>query len=90
MNGVLKSNKQESFFGCCFFKNEELEQLKYQEANTIQEIFDKTIAEKFSYDKKLIAAEFKKYGILTILTSPNKLTIDTINKYLEIKAKGLL
>jgi len=47
-----------------------LEQLKYQEANTIQEIFDRTIAEKFSYDKKLIAAELKKYGIQTILTSP--------------------
>lgn len=73
-----------------FFKNTELESLKYQDANTIQDIFDKTIAEKFSYDKKLIAAELNKYGIQTILTSPNNLTIDTINKYLEIKAKGLL
>ncbi|MEP3207628.1 MAG: DUF58 domain-containing protein [Maribacter sp.] len=73
-----------------FFKNTELELLKNQEASTIQEIFDKTIAEKFSYDKKLIAAELNKYGIQTILTSPSSLTIDTINKYLEIKAKGLL
>lgn len=73
-----------------FFKNTELELLKTESATTVQEIFDKTIAEKFSYDKKLIAAELNKYGIQTILTSPQNLTIDSINKYLEIKAKGLL
>ena len=73
-----------------FFKNTELELLKDQEENTIKEIFDKTIAEKFSYDKKLIAAELNKYGIQTILTSPNHPAIDAINKYLEIKSKGLL
>ncbi|WP_299434503.1 DUF58 domain-containing protein [uncultured Maribacter sp.] len=73
-----------------FFKNTELEQLKGQEAKNTQEIFDKTIAEKFSYDKKLIVAELNKFGIQTILTEPQNLTIDTINKYLEIKAKGLL
>ena len=73
-----------------FFKNTELELLKAQEAKNTQEIFDKTIAEKFSYDKKLIVAELNKFGIQTILTKPQNLTIDTINKYLEIKAKGLL
>ena len=73
-----------------FFKNTELESLKTQEAKNTQEIFDKTIAEKFSYDKKLIVAELNKFGIQTILTEPQNLTIDTINKYLEIKAKGLL
>ena len=73
-----------------FFKNTELEELKVQKANTAQEVFDKTIAERFSFDKKLIAAELKKFGIQTILTTPSGLTLDTINKYLEIKAKGLL
>ena len=34
--------------------------------------------------------ELKKYGIYSILTTPENLTIDTINKYLEIKARGLL
>lgn len=73
-----------------FFKNTELEKMRVDIANSTQEIFDKTIAEKFSYDKRLIVAELSKYGIQTILTEPQNLTIDTINKYLEIKAKGLL
>lgn len=88
--GYLRAMNKSHLLVVVFFKNTELELLKSQEANTIQEIFDKTIAEKFSYDKKLIAAELNTYGIQTILTSPNNLTIDTINKYLEIKAKGLL
>jgi len=29
-------------------------------------------------------------GIQTILTKPKDLSINTINKYLEIKAKGIL
>ncbi len=88
--GYLRAMNKSHLLVVVFFKNTALELLKNQEANTIQEIFDKTIAEKFSYDKKLIAAELNKYGIQTILTSPSSLTIDTINKYLEIKAKGLL
>lgn len=88
--GYLRAINKSHLLVVVFFKNTELEMMKHQEANTIQEIFDKTIAEKFSYDKKLIAAELNKYGIQTILTSPHSLTIDTINKYLEIKAKGLL
>jgi hypothetical protein len=34
--------------------------------------------------------ELNNYGIQTILTKPEELTINTINKYLEIKARGLL
>ena len=73
-----------------FFKNTELEEMRTASANSIQGIFDKTIAEKFNYEKKLIVAELNKFGIQTILTKPQNLTINTINKYLEIKAKGLL
>ncbi|WP_243739368.1 DUF58 domain-containing protein [Flavicella sediminum] len=73
-----------------FFKNTHLEEIAAKPAKTIQEIYDKTIAEKFMNDKKLIVSELKKYGIHTLLSSPKDLTIDTINKYLEIKARGLL
>jgi len=73
-----------------FFQNTELEKLTQQTARTTQEIFDKVIAEKFVYDKRLIVSELNNFGINTLLTTPKNLTIDTINKYLEIKSKGLL
>lgn len=73
-----------------FFENTELKEMLNEEVETTREIFDKTIAEKFIYEKKLIVNELNKYGIQTILTEPQQLTVNTINKYLEIKARGLL
>lgn len=73
-----------------FFKNTELNTLITEKAETVQQAYDKVIAEKFAFEKRLIVNELQKYGIQSILTSPQDLTIDTINKYLEIKARGLL
>ncbi|MGS2727056.1 DUF58 domain-containing protein [Psychroserpens sp. BH13MA-6] len=73
-----------------FFKNTELNQIITERAETVQQAYDKVIAEKFAFEKRLIVNELQKYGIQSILTSPQDLTIDTINKYLEIKARGLL
>ena len=73
-----------------FFENTELEELISQDAENLQTIYHKTIAEKFSLEKRLMQKELQQYGIQTILTKPEQLTINTINKYLEIKARGLL
>ncbi len=73
-----------------FFENTELIKFADKKAETTQQVFEQTIAEKFVFEKKLIVNELRKYGIQTILTKPENLTINTINKYLEIKARGLL
>ncbi|MDQ2718710.1 MAG: DUF58 domain-containing protein [Bacteroidota bacterium] len=70
-----------------FFENTELEKLTSSHAKNVEEIYIKTIAEKFAFEKRLIAKELSKYGILSILSSPKKLTVNAINKYLEIKTK---
>jgi uncharacterized protein (DUF58 family) len=86
LKGISKSH----LLVVVFFKNTELDELIHGEATTIQEAYDKVIAEKFSFEKRLIVNELKKYGIHSILTSPENLTIDAINKYLEMKARGLV
>ena len=73
-----------------FFKNVELNALIENKADTIQKVYDKVIAEKFEFEKRLIVNELKKYGIYSILTEPENLTVNTINKYLEIKSRGLI
>ncbi len=73
-----------------FFENTELDALISSDAENVQAIYHKTIAEKFSFEKRLMVKELHKHGIQSILTAPEKLTINTINKYLEIKARGLL
>ena len=73
-----------------FFKNTELNDLIHKKAENVQEVYDKVIAEKFDFEKRLIVNELRKYGIYALLTQPESLTIDTINQYLEIKARGIL
>ncbi|NIJ44197.1 uncharacterized protein (DUF58 family) [Wenyingzhuangia heitensis] len=73
-----------------FFKNTEIMELANRTVSTEQEVIQKTVAEKFIYDKELMILELSKYGVNSILTTPQNLTIDTINKYIEIKSKGLI
>lgn len=73
-----------------FFKNTELDHITHTKAKSIEDIYIKTIATKFKYEKELIVKELHKYGIDSVLTSPQNLTVNSINKYLEIKAKFLM
>jgi len=73
-----------------FFENTELKQLSTINADNVEEVYVKTIAEKFAFEKRLIVKELSNYGILSILTSPEKLTVNTVNKYLELKTRQAL
>ena len=83
----LRSIAKHHLLMVVFFENTELHQLSQLDARNIEEVYIKTIAEKFEFEKRLIVKELKKHGILAILTPPEQLTINTINKYLELKAR---
>jgi uncharacterized protein (DUF58 family) len=70
-----------------FFENTELRSLIDKKAGSVEEIYIKTIAEKFAFEKRLMVKELHKNGILSILTSPENLTVNTVNKYLELKTR---
>ena len=73
-----------------FFVNTELKALLEQESGTLEDIYTRTVAEKFDYEKRQIVKELNRYNIYTILTPPSGLTVQVINKYLEIKARGII
>ena len=70
-----------------FFENTELKDLSEEPATDVEGIYIKTIAEKFMYEKKLMVKELAKHGIQSILTAPQNVTVNTINRYLELKAR---
>lgn len=86
----LKSIAKNHLLVVIFFENTELDMIINTSPKTVKEIYDVTIAEKFALEKKLIVSELKKFGIYSLLTKPENLTAETINKYLEIKARGIL
>ena len=68
-----------------FFENTELRFLAEERASTVEDIYIKTIADKYRNEKKLIAKELQAQGIIAVLSSPQQLTLNTLNKYLELK-----
>lgn len=73
-----------------FFENTELKSLLEKEPENIEEIYIKTIGEKFVFEKRQVVKELDRYKIHSILTPPEKLSVNTINKYLELKARSLI
>ncbi|MCF8230885.1 MAG: DUF58 domain-containing protein [Bacteroidales bacterium] len=72
------------------FEDTKIRELLSQKAYKLQDVYVKTVAESFMYEKKQILNELSYYGIHHIITPPASLTGNTINKYLEIKARGVL
>jgi uncharacterized protein (DUF58 family) len=73
-----------------FFENTELRTFLDAPAETTQDVYNQTIAEKFVQEKRQIVRELNRYGIHALLTAPQNLTVNTINKYLEFKSRGLI
>ena len=73
-----------------FFENTELREFLDAPAASPEEVYNQTIAEKFAQEKRQIVLELQRYGIYSLLTAPKDLTANTINKYLEFKARGLI
>ena len=73
-----------------FFENTEIKSLINNPAKSTEEIYIQTIAEKAAFEKREIVQALKQLGIQSILTAPEDLTVNTLNKYLELKARGFI
>ena len=73
-----------------FFENTELKELAEKDCITTMDIYSQTIARKQIMEKTVIQQELLKFGIQTIKSKPEELSINTINKYLELKARGMI
>ncbi len=73
-----------------FFQNNELQEWSQQPITKYAELVHATVAEKLTNTKWNIAKELRQNGIQTILTKPEDLSLNAINKYLELKAKGVV
>ncbi|WP_018629683.1 DUF58 domain-containing protein [Niabella aurantiaca] len=70
------------------FENTAIKGLIESRATNLEEVYVKTIAEKFAFEKRQMVKELQQNGILGILTTPQQLTVNTINKYLELKNRA--
>ncbi len=73
-----------------FFENTEIRTSSSAQVDNLEDVYTQITAEHYALTKVRIAQELKKFGILTMLTKPEALTVSTINKYLELKSRGMI
>lgn len=73
-----------------FFEDADLKEYIDNPAKDTEDYYRHVIAEKFAFEKRLIVSTLKQHGIYSLLTTPDNLSIDVINKYLEMKSRQLL
>ncbi len=87
---ILRRINTQHLLVVVFFKNTEISDFVKEETKNIEGIYHNTIARKFVSDKIGMVRKLKQYGIQSVLTRPEDLSLSTINKYLELKARGLI
>jgi uncharacterized protein (DUF58 family) len=73
-----------------FFENSAIREFAQAAPTNVEGIYQQTMARKFLAEKRAMVQKLKQYGIQAVLTNPADLSMDTINKYLELKARGLI
>ena len=70
-----------------FFEDVELRDF-WQHTNpvTTEDYYQHVIAQKFSFEQHQVVRTLRQYGIQTLLSPPQSLSVNVINKYLEMKS----
>ena len=69
-----------------FFEDTEIADFIDKKPLSEEERYQQQVAEKFAGEKQLICATLRQHGILSLLTSPQELTVNTVNRYLAIRS----
>ncbi|OYU84295.1 MAG: DUF58 domain-containing protein [Flavobacterium sp. BFFFF2] len=73
-----------------FFENTEIVDLSNEKPTGLNSSIQQVLAENMVSDKRLIIRKLRQYGIRAMLTTPEKLTINAINAYLDTKSEGVV
>jgi uncharacterized protein (DUF58 family) len=87
---VLRKINHQHLLVVMIFANTELIEYSRKPADFVSDIYTQTIADKLVLEKKHMVMKLQMHGIQTILSRPEDLSINTVNKYLELKARGLI
>ena len=73
-----------------FFENASLTTFAERKPRHLSDYFDQTLADKFIAEKQHVVNLLQRHGIYALLTAPERLSVDVINRYLEMKARHVI
>ena len=87
---ILRRINRNHLLVVVLFENTEISDTLDQPMKNTEDIYFQATARHFMYQKEMLAQRLRQYGIQVVLTRPEDLTLSTINKYLELKQRGLI
>ena len=87
---VLLSLAKHHVLVVILFKNTEVEDYYNAQIDSKAKMFEQAVAEKYLTEKHKIVKKLRSYGIRCIYTAPEDLTVNTLNEYIELKARGVI
>jgi len=87
---LLKGISKNHLVVMIFFENNELTEFATKKPTELKDIYLSVTSQKFISEKEVIIQTLRQNGVHTIFTRPENLTMNTLNKYLELKARGLI
>ncbi len=87
---ILKRLNKQHLLVVIFFENTAILDMSNKEAIDLKGIYTQIVAEQTIHEKKIIVNELHNAGIQTVYTRPQDLSLQTLNKYLELKSRGLI
>ncbi|MEM7571384.1 MAG: DUF58 domain-containing protein [Bacteroidota bacterium] len=87
---ILRRINRSHLLVVVLFENTEISDTLQQPMRNTEDIYFQATARHFMYQKEMLAQRLRQYGIQVVLTRPEDLTLNTINKYLELKQRGLI
>lgn len=73
-----------------FFRNPEVEAFADEEENEIEGVYERVSALNLSRQRRSMVDILQRHGIQTVFTEPEELTVNSLNKYFELKSRGLI
>ena len=86
----LRALKRQHTVVVVFFENPKLSTQARARAQTIEDIYVKTMAERFVREKEEVVRTLRQNGCYAVHTPPQQLSTRTLNQYLELKARGVV
>ena len=87
---ILKQINRGHLLTLIFFENTELEAYIEEEPTDLLDMSTHVLASKLSNELTQVVYELRNAGIQAIQSKPEDLTANAINKYLELKSRGMI
>jgi len=72
------------------FENTEITQLATTPSTSTDNVYLRTTAEMFAWQKREVIAQMRQHGIMAVYAKPEDMGLATVQRYVEMKSRGVI